>query len=121
MISSSSIMIGSKDSKALAKFYEKVFDKKADWSDGDWFGFNLGGTFITIGPHSEVGKKSKEPQRLLINLYAKDVKKEFERVKKEAKAKVVKEPYQPDKARDMWISTLEDLDGNYFQLATPWN
>ncbi len=121
MIDSSSLMIGSKDAKALAAFYEKVVGKKADWSDGEWTGFKLGETFITIGPHSEVSQKAKEPQRMLINLYTKDVKVEFERIAKETKTKVVKEPYQPDEKKDMWIATLEDPDGNYFQLATPWN
>jgi len=119
MINLSSIMIGSSDPKNLAKFYEKVLEKKADWSDGDWFGFKIGENFITIGPHSEVGKKSKEPQRIMINFYTNDVKGDFDRIKKDAK--VVKKPYTPDEAKDMWIATLEDPDGNYFQLATPWN
>ena len=120
MVDSSSLMIGSSDPKALAEFYIKVIGKKADWSDNDWYGFNLGETFITIGPHSEVAKKAKEPQRMLINLYTKDVKGEFDRVVKETKAKVIKEPYAPDEKKEMWIATLEDLDGNYFQLTTPW-
>src|SRR5258708_7351225 len=121
MIQFSSIMVGSSDSKILAQFYEKVLDKKADWNDGEWYGFKLGESFITIGPHSEVAKKSKEPQRMMLNFYTKDVAGEFERVTKETKAKVVAKPYQPDENKDMWISTLEDPDGNYFQLATPWD
>ncbi|HSX40440.1 MAG TPA: VOC family protein [Candidatus Saccharimonadales bacterium] len=113
-------MIGSADAKSLASFYEKVFGKKADWSMEEWSGFKIGETFITIGPHSEVGKKSKEPQRIMINFYTKDVEKEFERIKKETGAKVIKEPYHPEEEKEGMIATLEDPDGNYFQLATPW-
>lgn len=112
-------MVGSQKPKELAEFYEKVLDKKVDWSDGEWFGFKVGESFITIGPHSEVSDKAKEPQRMFLNYYTKEVKKEFERVKEIEGAKVVKEPYSPDESK-MMIATLEDPDGNYFQLATPW-
>jgi predicted enzyme related to lactoylglutathione lyase len=49
-----------------------------------------------------------------------DVKADFEKLKS-AGANVVAEPYQP-KMDDQggWLATLSDLDGNYFQLATPW-
>lgn len=115
-------MIGSQKPKELAEFYEKVFEKKADWSDGDWYGFKVGDssiTFITIGPHSEVKDSALEPQRMFINYYTKDVEEEFKRVEKIEGVKVVKEPYSPDESK-MLIATLSDPDGNYFQLATPW-
>ena len=32
---------------------------------------------------------------------------------------VYKEPYRPAEAADLWLATLEDPDGNYFQLASP--
>ncbi len=119
MVNFGSVMIGTADPKKLAAFYQKVFGKKADWEDGQWYGWQVGNTHFTIGSHSEVKGKAKEPQRIILNLDTKDVKKEFERIKK-AGAKVIKEPYSPDEAHDMLIATFADPDGNYFQLTTPW-
>ncbi len=119
MLHLNSIMIGSMQPKVLAKLYEKVFGKKADWQEGNWYGRQVGGTHLTIGEHSEVKGQAKEPQRIIINLETEDVKGEFERIKK-AGAKVIKEPYNPGEAPGMLIATFADPDGNYFQLMSPW-
>ncbi|MBI4080375.1 MAG: VOC family protein [Candidatus Levybacteria bacterium] len=119
MLNFNSVMIGTHQPKILAEFYKKVFDRKADWEDGGWYGWQVGTTNITIGEHSEVKGSSKEPQRILLNFETKEVKKEFDRIKK-TDAKVVKEPYEPGEAKGMWIATFADPDGNYFQLMTPW-
>jgi predicted enzyme related to lactoylglutathione lyase len=109
-------MIGSSQPQVLADFYEKVFGKPADMTDGDWHGWAVGNGFVSVGAHSEVKDKSKEPSRLMFNFETKDVKEEFERIKN-AGATVIKEPYEMGGA---WIATLADPDGNYFQLMTPW-
>ena len=44
------------------------------------------------------------------------MKEEYARMVK-AGAKVIKEPYEMG---GMWIATLADPDGNYFQLMSPW-
>jgi len=36
---------------------------------------------------------------------------------KKFNTEVVKEPYEMGK---LWIATLADPDGNYFQLMSPW-
>jgi len=110
-------MYGTANIKEMAAFYEKVFAKKPDMVEGDWHGWTVGNTFFSIGSHSEVKGKSKNPQRIMFNLETKEVKKEFERIKK-AGAEVIKEPYEMGGA---WIATLADPDGNYFQLMTPWD
>jgi predicted enzyme related to lactoylglutathione lyase len=116
MLNFGSVMIGSLQPKALAKFYEKVFGKKPDWTDGDWSGWQVGSTHLTIGEHSEVVKKAKEPQRIILNFDTEEVKEEFERIKALG-ATVIKEPYEIE---GMWIATFADPDGNYFQLMTPY-
>ena len=120
-------MIGTKDPKVLAEFYEKVFGKPADWSDGGWYGWQIGNTQLTIGEHSEVKGKAKEPQRLIINFETDKVKEEFERIKA-AGAEVIKEPYEMSaegestaEGNGMLIATFADPDGNYFQLMSPWD
>lgn len=111
-------MLGTEDSKKLAEFYEKVIGKKADMEEeGGWYGWLIGSTFLSIGNHSEVKDKAKEPQRVIFNFETKEVKEEFERIK-ELGAEVIKEPYDIGGA---WIATLADPDGNYFQLMTPWD
>lgn len=126
MLNLNSIMIGTSQVKVLAEFYEKVFDKKPDMADSGWYGWQIGNTFFNIGEHSEVKGTSKEPQRIILNLETKEVKKEFERIKKTG-AKVIKEPYgltaegEPTTDENaMFIATFADPDGNYFQLMTPW-
>ena len=109
-------MIGTAQVKEMAVFYEKVFGKPADMTEGNWHGWTVGNTFFSVGEHSEVKGKSKEPQRMLINFETKEVKAEFERIKSIG-ATVIKEPYEMLGA---WIATLADPDGNYFQLMTPW-
>lgn len=112
-------MLGTHQPKVLAEFYGKVFDKKADWNDANWYGWQVGNTHLTIGEHSEVKGKAKEPQRIILNLDTKDVIVEFERIKNLG-AEVIKEPYNPGEAEEMLIATFADPDGNYFQLMTPW-
>lgn len=119
MLNFNSIMIGTQQPKELAKFYEKVLGKKADWEDGSWYGWQIGNTHLTIGEHSEVKSKAKEPQRLILNFETSEVEKEFERIKK-AGAKIIKKPYNPGEAEGMLIATFADPDNNYFQLMSPW-
>ena len=117
MLKLNSVMIGSAKPKALADFYAGVLGKPADWNMGGWYGWQTGETFFTVGEHSEVKVKAKEPQRIMFNLESRQVKREFARIK-DLGAKVIKEPYQMEGS---WIATLADPDGNYFQLNSPMN
>lgn len=120
MLDLGSVMIGSVDSTLLGKFYEKVFMEKPDMDEGGYYGFDTGSCYLTIGPHDKVKGKSKNPERIILNFTTKEIKKEFSRLKKLG-AKVVAEPYQMGADMGaMWIATLEDPEGNYFQLMTPW-
>lgn len=126
MLNLNSIMIGTSQLKVMAEFYEKVFSRPADMVAGDFYGWSVGNTFISVGAHSEVKDKSKDPSRIIINFETTEVKSEFDRIKALG-AQVVKEPYGmtqegglSDAPDAMWIATLADPDGNYFQLMTPW-
>jgi predicted enzyme related to lactoylglutathione lyase len=108
-------MIGTSQPDALGAFYEKVFGRPADMTEGNWYMWQAGSCSISIGEHSEVKGQSKEPARIILNLETKQVKEEFERLK--AVATIVKEPYEMGGG---WIATLADPDGNFVQLITPW-
>ena len=110
------VMIGSSQPEVLGAFYAKVFDRPSDMKEEGWYGWQVGASWLSIGAHSEVKDQAKEPQRLMVNFETKEVKEEFDRLKA-AGATVVKEPYE---IQGMWIATLADPDGNYFQLMTPW-
>lgn len=112
-----SVLVFSDQPKKLAAFYEKVFGKKPGWSGGDYFGYDVGGSYFMVGPHKDIKGNAKEPKRIMINFSCKDVKKEFARVKKLG-AKVIAVPYQPAEAKDMWLATFADPDGNYFQFGS---
>ncbi len=114
------VMLGSDDSKRLADFYTKVLGKpNPDWSDeaNGWFGWQAGDGSLAIGPHSEVKGANPQPGRIMLNFSTSDVRGEFERIKGLG-AQVIAEPYEP--GGGMLMCTFADPDGNYFQLATPW-
>ena len=109
------VMIGSSQPKVMGDFYEKVLGKAPDFSAAGWYGWTTGDSSFSIGEHSEVKGKAKEPQRVIVNFTADNVKQEYDRVKRLG-AKVVKELYEME---GMWIGTFADPDGNYFQITSP--
>jgi predicted enzyme related to lactoylglutathione lyase len=117
MLNLNSVMIGTKQPQVLAAFYEKVLGKPADTVDEEngFWGWQVGSAFLGILDHSEMGGKTKDPGRIMLNFETAQVKEEFERIKATGGV-VVKEPYDMGGG---WIATLADPDGNYFQLMNP--
>lgn len=118
MLNFNSILLSSDNPKEIITFYTTVFDKKPDWAEADWAGFQVGNGFFSVGPHDKVHGKSKQPERILFNFETKEVSQEFDRIKKLG-AKVIAEPYEMEGMEGMWIATFSDPDGNYFQLMSP--
>jgi predicted enzyme related to lactoylglutathione lyase len=116
MLNLNSIMVGTMQPKVMADFYEKVFGRPADMSEGNWHGWSVGNCFFSVGEHSDMIGKSKDAARVMFNFETTEVKEEAARLK-EIGATIVKEPYAMGSA---WIATCADPDGNYFQLMTPW-
>src|SRR5688572_17078726 len=114
----SGVMIGTEDAEQLGEFYTKVLGKPM-WNDGGWYGWGDKGASLVIGSHSEVHGKNADAPRIMLTFYVEDVKKEFERVA-DIGAAIIAEPYKPQENAAMWLATLADPDGNYIQLATPW-
>ncbi len=116
MLNLNSIMIGTDNVDEMVSFYEKAFGRPADMTEEGYHGWQVGNCFLTIGEHSEVHEKTKEPQRNMFNFETTEVQEEFDKLKA-AGATVIKEPYEMGEG---FIATLADPDGNYFQLMTPW-
>lgn len=114
------VMIGSGDAKALADFYvDKVGLKIKEEYEGDEGAYVLEmevgeGSGFYINNHSKVKGKSTNPERILLNFEVDDIEKEFPKLK-DAGVKVI-EPIYHNEGYGL-IATLEDLDGNYFQLV----
>ena len=119
MLNLNSVMIGTMQPAILAAFYEKVFGKPADMVDHEngFWGWQLGGGFLGILTHSEMGGKTKDAGRIMLNFETPQVKEEFERIKAIG-ATVIKEPYSMGEGEGA-IATLADPDGNFFQLMNP--
>jgi len=117
MLNLNSIMIGTKQTRALAAFYEKVLGKPAEMVDEEngFFGWQVGSAYFSVLEHSEMGGKTRDPGRIMLNFETTQVKEEFERIKALG-ATVIREPYEIGGG---WVATLADPDGNYFQLVTP--
>ncbi len=117
MLNLNSVMIGTKQPKVLATFYEKVLGKPADMVDAEngFWGWQVGSGYFAVLDHSEMGGSTRDPGRVLVNFETTQVKEEFERIKALG-GKVIRAPYEMGGG---WIATLSDPDGNYFQLVTP--
>ncbi|MBV9100692.1 MAG: VOC family protein [Candidatus Dormibacteraeota bacterium] len=116
MLKLSNVMIGSDNPRRLVEFYTRVLGEPSMTESG-YTGWMLGGCFFSIGEHSEVHGQNSTPGRLIFFLDTEDVKGEFDRLKGVG-ATVIKEPY--DMGEQFSLATLADPDGNYFQLATPY-
>jgi predicted enzyme related to lactoylglutathione lyase len=117
MLNLNSVMIGTKQPKVLAAFYEKVLGQPAGMVDEEigYYGWQVGTAYLSILDHSEMVGSTKDPGRIMFNFETSQVKEEFERIKALGGV-VIKEPYEMEGG---WIATLADPDGNYFQLVTP--
>jgi predicted enzyme related to lactoylglutathione lyase len=117
MLNLNSVMIGTKQPKVLAAFYEKVLGQPAGMVDEEngFFGWQAGATYLSILDHSEMVGRTKDPGRIMFNFDTPQVKEEFERIKALGGV-VITEPYEMGGG---WIATLADPDGNYFQLVSP--
>ena len=117
MLNLNSVMIGTKQPKVLAAFYEKVLGQPAGVVDEEngFFGWQAGAAYLSILDHSQMVGQTKDPGRIMFNFETPQVKEEFERIKPLGGV-VIQEPYEMEGG---WIATLADPDGNYFQLVSP--
>src|SRR4030065_2522511 len=95
MLNLNSVMIGTKQLKVLAAFYEKVLGKPAEMADEEYgfFGWQAGAAYFSVLDHSEMVGRTKDPGRVMINFETAQVKEEFERIRTLG-GKVIREPYE---------------------------
>lgn len=118
MLNLNQVLVFSANPKKLVEFYSKLFKKKADWTGGEFHVWKVGGGMMGVGPHSAVKGKNKNPEQIMFMFESSDVAGEFNRIKGLG-AKVIAKPYHPGEDPKVTMATLEDPDGNYFQLISP--
>jgi uncharacterized glyoxalase superfamily protein PhnB len=124
------ILIWSENADELMKFYRDVLElklkDKVDIPEKDGLMADYGYEFILtekgdklwIGKHSEIKGKSKEPVRIMHNLYTDEVQKWYEKVKN-AGCEILQVPVKvPFYSEDLpwYVSTFLDPEGNAWQF-----
>jgi predicted enzyme related to lactoylglutathione lyase len=110
-----SVVIWTEDVKKLAPFYRDTLGLKTSEMGDEFAVFEIGGTQqLGLGVHSEVKGRSKEPNRVMINLDVDDCRAEYERLKAKG-VQFVREP-SSEPMDGTIIATLQDPDGNTLQL-----
>jgi lactoylglutathione lyase len=111
-----SVVIWTEDVKKLTPFYRDTLGLKISDAGDEFAMFDLaGGPQLALGLHSEVKGKSKEPNRVMVNLDVENLNSEYERLKAKG-VQFIREPSSEPEADGMMIATLQDPDGNTLQL-----
>jgi predicted enzyme related to lactoylglutathione lyase len=105
------IIISTGNFARLLPFYRDTLGLGTQMESG---GFAvLGGGQIAVGHHSEVDGKSRDPNRVIVNLKVNSCQTEYERLKALG-VEFIREPSR--ESDDLIIATLLDPDGNTLQL-----
>ena len=130
MFKGTRILIWSENADKLMEFYRDVLELQLeDKTDipakdgiapdyGYMFVISENGDKVWIGQHSEVNGISKEPVRIMHNLYTDDVQRWYEKVKNagcKILCKPTKTPFYSDKL-PWYVSTFLDPEGNSWQF-----
>lgn len=130
MFKSTRTLIWSENPDVLIEFYKNVLEleleNKTDIPEKNGIAADYGYMFLLtengdklwIGKHSEVKGKSKEPVRIMHNLYTNEVQKWFEKVKAtgcEILCEPTKTPFYSEEM-PWYVSTFLDPEGNAWQF-----
>ena len=106
------INITSEQPEVLMEWYQNVLGLPlADDGSG---GLVVGGAHIYIDGHSETSGPTKEPARVLVNMFVDDIEAEHARLEAQGVT------FIRSLGREDWggvFSTFVDPDGNYLQIA----
>ncbi|MFF8284650.1 VOC family protein [Streptomyces albus] len=112
------IVLGSTDPERLHAWYRSAFvpGETAD-QDGPGGGplfLELGGTYVIFERRDDVGRRSVEPGRILVNFEVTGIRDMEKRLTEELNPRWIRPVEAADE--NVLLGTLEDPDGNYVQL-----
>lgn len=105
------VIIWTEDMKRLLPFYKDTLGLPTQM-EADEFAVFQGGQ-LALGQHSEVKGKSRDPNRLMVNLNVDDCQAEYQRLRGKG-VHFVREPSKDQ--GEITIATFLDPDGNTLQL-----
>lgn len=107
------VVLGSTDPARLWEWYRAAFAPEAE-KEGSVLGLDLGGTYLIFESRNDVGRKSVEPGRLLVNFEVDDIRATEQHLTSALNARWVRPVEEADEP--VTLGTLEDPDGNYVQI-----
>lgn len=107
------IVLGSTDPARLWGWYRAAFAPEAE-KDGPVLSLDLGGTYLIFESRNDVGRKSVEPGRVLVNFEVDDIRDTERYLTSTLNARWVRPVEKADDS--VLLGTLEDPDGNYVQI-----
>lgn len=116
----STILIWSENFKALADWYQDVFDFTPieeinhPQDTGRLFELESGSVWLWIGQHSEVHGKNPDPARHMFNINVESVDEAYQYLVSKG-VEVVAPPFKAP-TFDKYFATFYDLDGNMVQI-----
>lgn len=113
-----SIIIFSHNHKKLAKWYEETLELRVtetiDIPNERFISFDFGKLYFSIGYHSKVKGKAKDPYRIMIGFDVRSVTKTYEKLKKK-KVTFIAPPFEAPPG-GYWCTTAQDPEGNIIQF-----
>ncbi|WP_109505783.1 VOC family protein [Nocardioides speluncae] len=97
-----SIMLSSTDPERLHEWYRSAFPPQTDDVNEEYRVLGYGGVYLFIDTRDDVGPKTAEPGRVLLNFEVDDAHAAVERV---------------ERCGCEWLAPLEDRDGSLFATA----
>jgi predicted enzyme related to lactoylglutathione lyase len=108
----SSIMLASTDPERLHEWYRQALPPDTDESQLQYRVLGYGATYLFIDTRDDVGPKTAEPGRVLLNFEVDDARAAAERIEGLGTTWLA-----PPEDRDgSWFATAIDPDGNYVQI-----
>ena len=107
-----SVLIWTEDVSRLLPFYRDILGLKPQMESEEFAVYLLNGPGLVIGKHSEVQGRSRDPNRVMVNLRVDDCQAEYERLRGQG----VEFIRAPTKDAIHIIATFHDPDGNVLQL-----
>ena len=107
------VIIWTEELEGVVPFYRDTLGLEPHSERPDFVSFKWGDMRLGIGKHSHVKGRTREPNRIMVNLGVDDIHKEYERLLSKG-VQFVRPPEQEHWGG--WVSSLSDPDGNTIQL-----
>lgn len=100
----------------MAQFYRDILRLPVHSLHPDFVAFELGGVRLSVGLHSRVHGRSRDPHRVMVNLGVDDIHALYAALRDRG----VEFTRPPEREHwGGWIATFRDPDGNLLQLLQP--